>query len=177
MIVSEHILCLRVMVGRQVGSVGDKIFNVSSTVCSVLRLNTCKVIKVRNISIYLGNFIGERLSILPAGILRGGIPAPWSTTTGILQIHHSKSILCSSHGASSHPSARRAMFESDFPVDKGSCGDAALWNAFKRIASGYSAAEKAALFAGTARKFYQLVLAKHCQGWSNPTSSGRALKI
>src|SRR3984893_15665461 len=50
----------------------------------------------------------------------------------------------------------RAMFESNFPVDKGSCGYAALWNAFKRIAAGYSAAEKAALFAGTARKFYRL---------------------
>jgi len=50
----------------------------------------------------------------------------------------------------------RAMFESNFPVDKGSCGYAALWNAFKRIASGYSAAEKAALFGDTARKFYRL---------------------
>src|ERR1700686_5247275 len=52
--------------------------------------------------------------------------------------------------------ARRAMFESNFPVDKGSCGYAALWNAFKRIAAGCSAAEKAALFAGTATKFYRL---------------------
>src|SRR6202011_2919602 len=50
----------------------------------------------------------------------------------------------------------RAMFESNFPVDKGSCGYAALWNAFKRIAAGYSAAEKSALFAGTATKFYRL---------------------
>ncbi len=50
----------------------------------------------------------------------------------------------------------RAMFESNFPVDKGSCGYAALWNAFKRIAAGCSAAEKAALFAGTATKFYRL---------------------
>jgi predicted TIM-barrel fold metal-dependent hydrolase len=50
----------------------------------------------------------------------------------------------------------RAMFESNFPVDKGSCGYAALWNAFKRIAAGYSAAEKAALFSGTASKFYRL---------------------
>jgi L-fuconolactonase len=48
------------------------------------------------------------------------------------------------------------MFESNFPVDKGSCGYAALWNAFKRIAAGFSAAEKAALFAGTAAKFYRL---------------------
>jgi L-fuconolactonase len=50
----------------------------------------------------------------------------------------------------------RAMFESNFPVDKGSCAYAALWNAFKRIAAGCSAAEKQALFAGTATKFYRL---------------------
>ncbi len=50
----------------------------------------------------------------------------------------------------------RAMFESNFPVDKGSCGYAALWNAFKRIAAGCSAAEKQALFSGTAAKFYRL---------------------
>ena len=50
----------------------------------------------------------------------------------------------------------RAMFESNFPVDKGSCGYAVLWNAFKRITAGSSVAEKAALFAGTAAKFYQL---------------------
>jgi L-fuconolactonase len=49
--------------------------------------------------------------------------------------------------------SERAMFESNFPVDKGSCGYAALWNVFERIAAGCSAAEKAALFAGTATKF------------------------
>ena len=48
------------------------------------------------------------------------------------------------------------MFESNFPVDKGSCGYVALWNAFKLIASGYSGDEKRALFAGTATKFYRL---------------------
>jgi predicted TIM-barrel fold metal-dependent hydrolase len=52
--------------------------------------------------------------------------------------------------------AERAMFESNFPVDKGSCGYAALWNAFKRIAAGCSASEKAALFSGTATRFYRL---------------------
>ena len=52
---------------------------------------------------------------------------------------------------------QRAMFESNFPVDKGSCGYAVLWNAFKRIAAGCSAAEKQALFAGTARRFYRLM--------------------
>jgi len=51
---------------------------------------------------------------------------------------------------------RRAMFESNFPVDKGSGSYQVFWNAFKRIAQGCSADEKAALFAGTASRFYRL---------------------
>jgi len=50
----------------------------------------------------------------------------------------------------------RAMFESNFPVDKGSCAYHVMWNAFKRTAAGCSPTEKAALFAGTASKFYRL---------------------
>ena len=50
----------------------------------------------------------------------------------------------------------RAMFESNFPVDKGSGSYHAFWNAFKRIAAACSAAEKTALFSGTASKFYRL---------------------
>jgi predicted TIM-barrel fold metal-dependent hydrolase len=50
----------------------------------------------------------------------------------------------------------RCMFESNFPVDKMGIGWVALWNAFKRIAAGASAAEKAALFGGTARRAYRL---------------------
>lgn len=52
----------------------------------------------------------------------------------------------------------RCMFESNFPVDMGSCDYATLWNAFKRIAAGASADEKTALFSGTARRFYRLDL-------------------
>ena len=48
------------------------------------------------------------------------------------------------------------MFESNFPVDKGSCSYQALWNAFKRIAAGASSDEKHALFAGTAMRVYRL---------------------
>lgn len=51
---------------------------------------------------------------------------------------------------------QRCMFESNFPVDMGSCTYATLWNAFKRIAAGYSADEKTALFSGTAAKTYRL---------------------
>ena len=52
--------------------------------------------------------------------------------------------------------ARRCMFESNFPVDKMAIGYAALWNAFKRIATGASCDEKLALFAGTAARTYRL---------------------
>ena len=54
--------------------------------------------------------------------------------------------------------ADRCMFESNFPVDKGSCSYAVLWNAFKRMSSGASAAEKQALFSGTAARVYRLTL-------------------
>ena len=54
--------------------------------------------------------------------------------------------------------ANRCMFESNFPVDKAMCSYPVLWNGFKRIASGASAAEKAALFHDTAARFYRLDL-------------------
>jgi L-fuconolactonase len=52
--------------------------------------------------------------------------------------------------------AERCMFESNFPVDKGMCSYPVVWNAFKRLAAGCSDAEKAALFHGTATRFYRL---------------------
>jgi predicted TIM-barrel fold metal-dependent hydrolase len=50
----------------------------------------------------------------------------------------------------------RCMFESNFPMDKLSCSYTVLWNAFKRIAAGSSAAEKRALFHDTAARVYRL---------------------
>jgi L-fuconolactonase len=50
----------------------------------------------------------------------------------------------------------RCMFESNFPVDKGMYSYAVLWNAFKRIAHGANASEKAALFRGTAARVYRI---------------------
>jgi L-fuconolactonase len=52
--------------------------------------------------------------------------------------------------------ASRCMFESNFPVDKGSYAYAVFWNACKLIAQGTSSSEKADLFAGTAARFYRL---------------------
>jgi predicted TIM-barrel fold metal-dependent hydrolase len=50
----------------------------------------------------------------------------------------------------------RCMFESNFPVDKITSGYGVLWNAFKRLAAQASAADKTALFSGTARRAYRL---------------------
>ncbi|MNT26432.1 Amidohydrolase [compost metagenome] len=50
------------------------------------------------------------------------------------------------------------MFESNFPVDKQSCGYTELWNAFKLATLAMSADERAAMFYGTASKVYRLDL-------------------
>lgn len=50
----------------------------------------------------------------------------------------------------------RCMFESNFPVDKASVSYTVLWNAFKRLAAGFSEDEKAALFHDTAARVYRL---------------------
>lgn len=52
----------------------------------------------------------------------------------------------------------RAMFESNFPVDKQTCSYAAIWNAFKRIAAGCGLGEKRRLFRDSAMEFYKLDL-------------------
>jgi predicted TIM-barrel fold metal-dependent hydrolase len=53
---------------------------------------------------------------------------------------------------------QRGMFESNFPPDKGQCSYQVIFNAFKRIASGYSEAEKTSLFSKTASDVYRLKL-------------------
>jgi predicted TIM-barrel fold metal-dependent hydrolase len=50
----------------------------------------------------------------------------------------------------------RCMFESNFPVDKQSCGYGVLWNAFKRITEHFSPSEKLALYSGTAAQAYRM---------------------
>jgi len=50
----------------------------------------------------------------------------------------------------------RAMFESNFPVDKVSYSYGVLYNAFKRLSAGYSAGERAAMFHDTAARVYRI---------------------
>lgn len=52
--------------------------------------------------------------------------------------------------------AERAMFESNYPVDRWGASYRVLWNAFKRLAAGASEDEKRALFAGTAARVYDI---------------------
>jgi predicted TIM-barrel fold metal-dependent hydrolase len=50
----------------------------------------------------------------------------------------------------------RCMFESNFPVDKPTAGYVNLWNAFKKLTTGFGRAEREALFSGTATRVYAL---------------------
>ena len=52
--------------------------------------------------------------------------------------------------------ANRCMFESNFPVDKGSYSYGVFWNACKLLCKGASASERRDLLAGTAQRFYRL---------------------
>ena len=51
---------------------------------------------------------------------------------------------------------QRALFGSNFPVDKAVCSYTVLWNSFKKITAGYSAAERQCLFTDNARKLYRM---------------------
>ena len=50
----------------------------------------------------------------------------------------------------------RCMFESNYPVDKISYSYNVLWNAFKRLSSGYSPTDRAAMFHDTAARVYNI---------------------
>ena len=52
----------------------------------------------------------------------------------------------------------RCMFESNFPVDKGTASYVAIWNAFKRITAALGADERKALFSQTAARVYGIDL-------------------
>ncbi len=52
--------------------------------------------------------------------------------------------------------ANRCMFESNFPVDKHSCSNHVLWNAFKKMVADASESEKHAVFYDSACQAYRL---------------------
>ena len=50
----------------------------------------------------------------------------------------------------------RCMFESNFPVEKASCGYTILWNQFKKLTRTFPGDERAAMFHDTALRVYRL---------------------
>ena len=52
----------------------------------------------------------------------------------------------------------RCIMESNFPVDKQSCGYGVLWNALKRVTKNYSLSERTSLYHDNAVRFYRLEL-------------------
>jgi len=52
----------------------------------------------------------------------------------------------------------KCMFESNFPVDKGSCSYGSLWNAFKIMSKDMSNEEKNNLFYENAARIYKIKL-------------------
>ena len=52
--------------------------------------------------------------------------------------------------------ADRCMASSNFPVERAGVGYGTLWNMFKRVTAGCSAAEKRKIFGGTAKRVYGL---------------------
>lgn len=92
----------------------------------------------------------------------GGLGMPFSAFPGLGPDHRPRSQVLAALWAPYIETcveafgANRAMFESNFPVDRWGANYAQLWNAFKRIAHGTSAEEKQALFAGTAARIYRL---------------------
>jgi predicted TIM-barrel fold metal-dependent hydrolase len=60
------------------------------------------------------------------------------------------------HACLEHFGPQRCMFESNFPIDRQSCGYGELWNAFKRMSARLSPGERSALFSGTASRVYRL---------------------
>lgn len=50
----------------------------------------------------------------------------------------------------------RCMMEGNFPVDKVAVSYTTLWNAYKRLTSGLTEADRALLFSGTAKRVYRI---------------------
>ena len=124
-------------IGRYVGR-RDEVFATWSA--NMRDLATCPnvMVKVGGLGMRLPGLGLETGDIAPSSTMLAEAWKPWMNT-------------CIELFGSS-----RCMFESNFPVDKGGYGYAAGWNAFKRIAAGANAEEKADLFWRAASRFYRL---------------------
>jgi len=109
-------------------------------VSSVAELATCQ-----NVYAKLGGIV---MPINGFGFHKADRPATSDEVVAATGRYHRHAIECFG--------AARCMFESNFPVDRQSVSYPVLWNAFKKIAAGASAGEKADLFHDTAHRAYRL---------------------
>jgi len=72
-----------------------------------------------------------------------------------------------------HPGLRPDPIDvrEQLPGRQGMCSYAVLWNALKRLAAGHSAADKTAMFSGTAAKVYSWRSHDHAQGTASARRS------
>lgn len=98
-----------------------------------------------NVSVKLG---GQMMRLAPYDYLH--LPAPLTAAEMAAHWRPWHEPLIEMFGAD------RCLYESNFPVDKMGAGWVGLWNSYKLVTAGASADEKAALYAGTARRVYRL---------------------
>lgn len=111
------------------------------------RAGMAKLAQLPNVVVKLG---GGGMPVMGFGFERGDVPPASAVLADAWRTYFD---VCVDLFGS-----ERCMFESNFPVDKGMFSYAVLWNAFKRLAAGASAADKAALFSGTAGRVYRLAV-------------------
>lgn len=116
----------------------DEIFSQWRT--GIADLATCP-----NVTVKLGGIM-----IQHAGFDYGQAAAPASSET-LAQIWRPYIETCIEHFG-----ADRCMVESNYPVERIGVTYGALWNTFKRVTSGASPGEKAAIYSGTAKRVYRL---------------------
>ncbi|HYZ61423.1 MAG TPA: amidohydrolase family protein [Acetobacteraceae bacterium] len=109
------------------------------------RANLRELARCPNVSIKLGGF-GMRL----AGYGFNERPRPPTSQELAAAIRPTVEACIEAFGPN------RAMFESNFPVDKAMFSYPVMWNAFKRLTAEYSASDKAALFHDTAAQIYRI---------------------
>ena len=135
-----------IIVGHCGGPLGYGVYaGKKDEVFSGWKTNITELAKCENVSMKLGGMM-MRLAAYDYGAL----PAP-PTSAQLADYWRPYIETCIDHFG-----ANRCLFESNFPVEKMGIGFAGLWNAFKRLTAGASAAEKRALFSETARRVYRL---------------------
>ncbi len=109
------------------------------------RTDVAELARCENVYAKLGGIV---MPINGFGFHKRGVPANSDELVAASGRYHTHAIDCFG--------VRRAMFESNFPVDKASCSYAVLWNAFKKLVIDASEDEKNWLFHDSAVSAYRL---------------------